>query len=193
MTFYCMHDAPSGVQNKTTFINKSGRKIEKGEIHSVQCPWTFLNPVLEDKLLEEFVDEEGYIENPDYDKLTKIIKDNIAELKLNPELLHLLHSNNEEYIIKSINKLRQSYKFIAMKKGDYLIIRGKKGHLDEAYLFEIIDQTNIFYTNVNNSNTNIKVICKIPDRMYQKIYAKRASFWEIKNEEDIEEFRTLID
>jgi len=37
MTFYCMHDAPSGVQNKTTFINKSGRNIEKGEIHSVQC------------------------------------------------------------------------------------------------------------------------------------------------------------
>lgn len=192
MKFYCMHDAPGGVQNKTTFINKSGRKIENGEIHSVQCPLTFLNPVLEDKLLEEFVDEEGYIENPDYDKLTKIIKDNIAELKLNPELLHLLHRNNEGYIIKSINKLRQSYKFLAMKKGDYLIIRGKKGDLDEAYLFEIIDQTNIFYTNVNNANTNIKVICKIPDILYHKIYARRASFWEIKNEEEIEEFKTLI-
>ena len=71
----------------------------------VGTPWTFLNPILENEMFKNgFMNEEGYIPNPDYDKLIKLIKKNIEE-QSHPNLKSILHSNNEKFISNSKNKL----------------------------------------------------------------------------------------
>ena len=196
MTIYCMHDAPNGIQNKKCFLNDDGEKLKKNELKYVGTPWTFLNPILENEMFKNgFLAKDGYIHNPDYDKLAEIIKKNIEELKSHPNLKSILHTNNEKFIINSKNKLSQGYGFLAMKTGDYLVIRGKKGIINQAYLFKVIDQTKIRYMSVHNQarvTTKMKVVCELPNKVYEKIYPRRGSFWEMKNEDELKEIKKYI-
>ena len=138
-----------------------------------------------------------YIKNPDYEKLNKLIKKNVEELKKHPNLKKILHSNNEEYIINSKNKLKQAYGFLSMKSKDYLVIRGKKGIINQCYLFKVIDQTKIKYLKKNNNELytviKMKVLCELPDSIYKKIYPRRGSFWEIKKKEELTEIKKYIE
>ena len=82
-----------------------------------------------------------------------------------------------------------------MKTGDYLVIRGKKGIINQAYLFKVIDQTKIRYMSVHNQarvTTKMKVVCELPNKVYEKIYPRRGSFWEMKKDDELKEIKKYI-
>ena len=192
-TYYGMHAAPGGKQSTDCFQRPDGTPLQPGDMKAFLTPWAFMNPFIEALMLKEgFIDDGGYTQSPDYDKLTDILKKNIRYLKTNPILERWLI--NEDHLVNSRNKLTQAYKVISMKPGDIVYVRGKKGILSEGWIFEVID-TNIEYHFTRNKyrpQLKFKTICKVPNDNYLKIHAYRASFWTINNPVEQEIITGLI-
>ena len=93
--------------------------------------------------------------------------------------------------MKSSKKIRQAYMFMTLNEDDYLVIRGKKSVLKEAYIFQVIEGGVIKYTKDCKPYMTFKVISQIPYDIYDKLEPRRASFWELLPR-DIKEIRTLI-
>ena len=194
MTFYGMHDAPGTKQNPRAFTKKDGRRIEKGDIHNIMMPWGFMNPFLEKDLYENnFYDKENkcYKKEIDISKLQELVGKNKEELEDIPLLKKWLKTHNIEELIKSKNKIRQSYMFLSLNKDDYLVIRGKKNDLPEAYVFKVIQPGVIKYNSKCIPYMTFKVICKVPNEVYKNLEARRASMWKLL-ERDFQEIKKLV-
>jgi len=194
MTFYGMHDAPGTRQNKKVFTNKDGRKIQGGDLHNIMIPWGFLNPLIEKDLYDNgFYDNENkyYKKEIDIDKLIEIVQKNKEDLENNPLLKKWVRNGVVEYVINSNNKIRQTYMFLSLNKDDYLVIRGKKNDLPEAYVFKVINPGVIKYNSKCIPYMTFKVICKVPNEVYKKLEARRASIWKLL-ERDFREIKKLV-
>jgi hypothetical protein len=194
MTYYGMHDAPGTKQNTNAFTKKDGRKIDTGDIHSIMMPWGFMNPFLEKDLFENnFYDIENkcYKKDIDIDKLQELVGKNKEELENIPLLKKWVRNGVTEFVIDSKNKIRQSYMFLSLNRNDYLIIRGKKNDLPEAYVFKVIQPGVIKYNSRCIPYMTFKVICKVPNEVYKKLEARRASMWKLL-ERDFKEIEKLV-
>ena len=121
------------------------------------------------------------------------MKRNTRYLKSDPFLEEWLH--NEEFLSNSnqINRLKQAYKAISMDEGDIVYVRGKKGSIDEGWLFEV-SNTKIEYILKDSKQwpmLRLKTICKVSDEIYQKI-TFNPSFQKIKSLERIELLSSLV-
>ena len=194
MTYYGMHDAPGTKQNPRAFTKKEGRRIEKGDIHNIMMPWGFMNPFLEKDLFKNnFYDIENkcYKKDIDIDKLQELVRKNIEELEHIPLLKKWVRNGVAEFVIDSKNKIRQSYMFLSLTRNDYLIIRGKKNDLPEAFVFKAIQPGVIKYNSRCIPYMTFKVICKVPNEVYKKLEARRASMWKLL-ERDFKEIEKLV-
>ena len=189
-----MHDAPSTKQNLNSFKRKDGTRIQKGDIHDIMMPWGFMNPFLEKKLFENsFYCQKNkcYKKEIDVKKLQEFIKENNEELEDIPILKKWLKNHNIEGFIKSSKKIKQAYMFMSLHDGDYLVIRGKKGILEEAYVFQVIEQGLLKYTEDCNPYMTFKVVCQVPYDIYDKLEPRRASFWKLLPR-DFKEINQLV-
>lgn len=194
MTFYGMHDAPGTKQNLNSFKNKDGLRIQKGDIHDIMMPWGFMNPFLEKKLYENgFYCQKSkcYKKEIDIKKLQEFVKENKKELENISILKKWLKNHNIEGFIESKKKMRQAYMFMSLCENDYLIIRGKKGILEEAYVFQVIEQGLLKYTEDYKPYMTFKVVCQVPYNVYDKLEPRRASFWKLLPR-DFKEIKELV-
>uniref|UniRef100_A0A6C0J5T4 Uncharacterized protein n=1 Tax=viral metagenome TaxID=1070528 RepID=A0A6C0J5T4_9ZZZZ len=187
-SYYGMHDAPGGNQNPNSFMNGS-TPISIGDEKQFRLPWSFINPTIESKLLEQgFIDENGYKKNIDIKKIREILIEYREEIEIteSPEYLE----KNIDYLIESPQRLRQAYMSLTTKKGDLIYIRGKTSFLEEGWLFEIQDSKQINYIQQVHlygssliSTKTFKAIKKIPDEVYRSICGRRASVWKLNETE----------
>ena len=80
---------------------------------------------------------------------------------------------------------------MTLQKDDYLVMRGKKSVLKEAYVFQIIEEGIIQYNENHEPYMSFKVICQVPYDIYDKLEPRRASFWKLAKR-DFKEIRELI-
>ena len=194
MSFYGMNDFPDGKIIRNSFINENGKVLDKGDIYNLNIPWGFMNPFLEKDLYENnFYDKENkfYKKEIDISKLQELVGKNKEELEDIPLLKKWLKTHNIEELIKSKNKIRQSYMFMSLTNDDYLVIRGKKNDLPEAYVFQVKQPGVLKYTNNYRPYMTFKVICKVPNEVYKKLEARRASMWKLL-ERDFREIEKLV-
>lgn len=194
MTFYGMHDAPSTKQNLNSFKKRDGSRIQNGDIHDIMMPWGFMNPFLEKKLYENgFYSQKNkfYKKEIDIKKLQEFVKENKEELEDIPILKKWLKNHDIEGFIESRKKMRQAYMFMSLHNDDYLIIRGKKGILEEAYIFQVIEQGLLKYTEDYKPYMTFRVVCKVPYHIYNNLEARRASFWKLLPR-DFKEIKELV-
>ena len=194
MTFYGMHDAPSTKQNLNTFKKKDGTRIQKDDIHIINMPYGFMNPFLEKKLYENgFYNKKdsSYEKEIDIKRLQELIIENKDELENIEILKKWLKSHNIESFMKSIIKIKQAYMFMTLKEDDYLVMRGKKSMLKEAYVFQVIKRGLIQYNKDHEPYMTFKVICQVPYDIYDKLEPRRASFWKLA-ERDFKEIKELV-
>ena len=191
-TYYGMHDAPGGRQSMDSFQRPDGTPLQPGDMKSFLTPWGLLNPFLEAMMLKEgFIIDGKFTKNPDYGKLEELLKRNIRYLTTCPTLERW--HNNGNKLLNSRNKLTQAYNVISMEPGDRVYVRGKKGFLNEGYLFEVVD-TNLEYIFKNEkywSMIKLRTLCKVSDDIYAKINFN-SSFQKIKSPERIETLSSLI-
>ena len=187
-----MHDAPGGKQSMDSFQLPDGTPLQPGDMKSFITPWSLMNPFLEAMMLKEgFIQDSKYTQNPDYEKLEELLKRNVRYLKTSP-ILERWH-NNGDYLLDSRNKLTQAYNVISMEPGDKVYVRGKKGFINEGYLFEVVD-TNLEYILKNEKYwpiIKLRTLCKVSDDIYAKINFN-SSFQKIKSRERIETLSSLI-
>ena len=186
-----MHDAPSTKQNLNTFKKEDGSRIQNGDTHDIMMPWSaFVNPFFEKKLIENgfyCMDRKCYKKEIDIVKLKELVRQNREELKEIPILKKWLKSHN----IDSSKKLKQAYMFMSLHNDDYLVIRGKKGILEEAYVFQVIEQGLLKYTEDYKPYITFRVVCKVPYHIYNNLEARRASFWKLLPR-DFKEIKELV-
>ena len=194
MTFYGMHDAPSTKQNLNTFKKKDGTRIQTGDTHDIMMPWGFMNPFLEKKLYENSfycMDSKCYKKEINIKKLQEFVKENKEELENIPILKKWLKNHDIEGFIQSSKKMKQSYMFMSLNNDDYLVIRGKKSILQEAYVFQVIEQGLLRYTEDCKPYMTFRVVCKVPFEIYDKLEARRSSFWKLLPR-DFKEIKELV-
>ena len=194
MTFYGMHDAPSTKQNLNSFKKKDGSRIQKGDIHDIMMPWGFMNPFLEKRLYENnFYCQKSkcYKKEIDIKKLQEFIRENKEELEDIPILKKWLKNHDIEGFIKSSKKIKQAYMFMSLQTDDYLVIRGKKGVLEEAYIFQVVEQGLLKYTEDCKPYMTFKVVCQVPYEIYDKLEPRRSSLWKLLPR-DFKEIRQLV-
>ena len=95
------------------------------------------------------------------------------------------------HIIESSKKMKQSYMFMSLNNDDYLVIRGKKSILQEAYVFQVIEQGLLRYTEDCKPYMTFRVVCKVPFEIYDKLEARRSSFWKLLPR-DFKEIKELV-
>ena len=144
ISYYGIHDAPGGKQIQ----NLLGDVFCVGEETEFRLCWSFLNPWFETKLMElGLLDENGYKKNPvelHNGCLRQLLIDYKTYCENSDDMLDYL-SVNIDYLIRSSIRLKQAWMAISTKKGDIVYVRGKKGKLDEGWLFEVQDSSNINY------------------------------------------------
>ena len=208
MAFYGMHDAPGGKQQTNTFLNNEGMPLKVGDKKDFLIPWYFLNPFSEETLYRNgFLTNDGYSQNPDLDVLKGIIQDAnnfISESPVNRKWIKGKNSSSFsgyiDTILNSPNKLRQAYMAISMRAGDYIYIRGKRGIINQGWIFKINDPTDfkyLWFKNVEDGGEHyrqfftLEVVCRVPNSLYDKLQARRASIWKL-SENDRDMLRNLI-
>ena len=194
-TYYGMHDAPGGKQNPESFRHKDGTVLCVGDETEFVLCWSFLNPWFQNKLLEVgLLDENGYKTNPVelYNgTLRQILIDYKTEYESNEEHVSEYYEKNVDELILSPIRLKQAWMAISTKKGDIVYVRGKKGKLNEGWLFEVQDSSKINYIkpqkdgHKSRSTKTFKVIKKVSNEVYESLPWKRASMWEL-NQNEIE-------
>lgn len=203
-----MHDAPGGVQLLNTFLNSEGLQLNVGDKKDFLVPWHFLNPFSEEALYRNgFLVNDGYKKDPDFKELKVVLKeanDLISESPINKKWVHGKNSNNFNSYINSIiespKRLRQAYLAISMRLGDYIYIRGKKGILNQGWIFKINDPTDFKFVWLKNKSEGgacyrqfftLEAVARVPEELYERLQARRASIWKLSaNETDL--LRNLI-
>ena len=66
-----------------------------------------------------------------------------------------------------------------------------KNDLPEAYVFQVKQPGVLKYTNKYSPYMTFKVICKVPNEIYKKLEARRASMWKLL-ERDFKEIEKLV-
>ena len=202
-----MHDAPGGVQLLNTFLNSEGLPLNIGDKKDFLVPWHFLNPFSEEALYRNgFLEETGYNQNPDFNQLKVVLKktnDLISESPVNKKWVYGKNSSNFNPYINSIiespKRLRQAYMAISMRSGDYIYVRGKKGILDQGWIFKINDPINFKFIWKKNSDGGenykqyftLEAVASVPNELYERLQARRASIWKLSANET-ELLRNLI-
>ena len=192
ISYYGMHDAPGGNQNPESFRDNEGDVLCVGDKKEFRLSWCFLNPWFETKLMAlGLLDENGYKKNPvelQNGSLRQLLIDYKTYCESSDDMLDYL-SINIDYLIHSPIRLKQAWMAISTKKGDVVYVRGKKGMLKEGWLFEVQDSSKINYIKTLKygdkwiSTKTFKVIKKVSNEVYESIYAKRASMWELNQNE----------
>ena len=196
MSFYGMNDFPDGKITRNSFINENGKLINKGYIYNLKIPWGFINPFLEKKLYDadfynKYEKNKGLKKEIDFNNFQKIIKENLEELDKIPLLRKWIHKNNTNEILKSKNKLKQSYMFMSLYENDYLLVKGKNNGIEEAYLFQIEEEGVIKYDKFCIPYCSFIVKCKIPDAIYKKLKSSSKEVWNLGSN-DIKLIKSLI-
>lgn len=170
---YGMHDAPSGIQNMFVFKNLDGEDLKENDTKYIQLPWSSLNPNVIVDFNKEFQNRNGsYKKNIEIGKY----KDFLTKKKNTIDIYSTHYVDN---IISSNTKLRQSYIGISLEVGDYIYIRGKKGKLNKAWVFQVLEEELNFKKNNGKwiTQKKMRAIKEISNETYEKIHAQRASIW----------------
>ena len=205
MTFYGMHDAPGGKQLTDTFLNSDGMPLNIGDKKDFLIPWYFLNPFFEETLFRNgFLNSDGYCQNPDFTILKQILQNAYNFLSESPVNKKWINTYGDSQYIQSIlnskNKLRQAYMAISMREGDYVYIRGKRGILNQGWIFKINNPTNFKYKWFKNQDNEsehyrqfftLEVVCRVSNNMYDILQARRASIWRL-SANDIDELTNVV-
>ena len=187
MTYYGGHIAPYRIQNSRSFENI-------GDIFIIYIPYGLPNIILEKKLCEEGFycdDDKCYKKNINKNKFKELVIQNKEELENTPNMKKLLQTHKIEETTYSSNLINQSYTFMSLNTDDYLIIRGKKSKLPEAYVFQLVEQGEIKYDEDHKPYMRFRVICKCPNDVYNKLRPVRRSIWNL-NDEEIEEIKNIL-
>ena len=205
MAFYGMHDAPGGGQLTNTFLNSDGMPLNVGGKKDFLVPWFFLNPFFEETLFRNgFLGNDGYCQNPNFTVLKQILQndyDFLNESPVNKKWINV-HGDNGyiQSILDSKNKLRQAYMAISMREGDYVYIRGKRGILNQGWLFRVgrsLDFKYKWFKNPGNGSEyyrqffTLEAVCRVTPTLYDTLQARRASVWKL-NDNDTESLKNLI-